>query len=155
MEANLVIGDPENPTLNASGVVFAGGPFIAIGYSDEIGWTHTDNTIQNTNLYELTLNPNGTYNFGGIPLPLLHRTDTIKIRQADGSLSSQNIDIFYSVHGPIVAPPNNTNPNKALALRVAGLQQPSLVTQYWKMIQAHNLGNSSRRTQLCKCRFST
>ena len=43
------------------------------------------------------------------------------------------------MHGPIVAPPNTTNPNKALALRVAGLQQPSLVTQYWKMIQAHNL----------------
>ena len=129
----------QSPTLNASGVVFAGGPFIAIGYSDEIGWTHTDNTIQNTNLYELTLNPDGTYNFGGIPLPLLPRTDTIKIRQADGSLTSQNIEILSSVHGPIVAPPNTTNPNKALALRVAGLQQPSLVTQYWKMIQAHNL----------------
>jgi hypothetical protein len=40
METNLVIGDPEKPKLNASGAVFAGGPFIAIGYSDEIGWTH-------------------------------------------------------------------------------------------------------------------
>jgi acyl-homoserine-lactone acylase len=75
MEVNLVIGDPEKPKLNASGVVLMGAPFIGIGYSDEIGWTHTDNTIQNTNLYELTLNPNGTYNFGGIPLPLLPRTD--------------------------------------------------------------------------------
>jgi len=136
MEVNLVIGDPENPKLNASGVILMGAPFIGIGYSDEIGWTHTDNTIQNTNLYELTLNPNGTYNFGGIPLPLLPRTDTIKIRQANGSLSSQTIDIFTSVHGPIVA----RNGNKALALRVAGLHQPSLVTQYWSMIKAHNLG---------------
>jgi acyl-homoserine-lactone acylase len=135
MEVNLVIGDPENPQLNASGVVFAGAPFIGIGYTDEIGWTHTDNTIQNTNLYELTLSAIGTYNFGGIPLPLLHRTDTIKIRQADGSLTSQNIDIYSSVHGPIVA----KNGNKVLALRVAGLGQPSAVTQYWGMIQAHNL----------------
>jgi len=134
MEVNLVIGDPEKPKLNASGVILMGAPFIGIGYSDEIGWTHTDNTIQNTNLYELTLN-HGIYNFGGIPLPLLPRTDTIKIRQADGSLSTQNIDIFASVHGPIVA----RNGNKALALRVAGLQQPSVVTQYWRMIQAHNL----------------
>jgi acyl-homoserine-lactone acylase len=31
MEANLVIGDPEYPELNASGVLFAGAPFIAIG----------------------------------------------------------------------------------------------------------------------------
>jgi acyl-homoserine-lactone acylase len=135
MEANLVIGDPENPTLNASGVVFAGGPFIAIGYSDEIGWTHTDNTIQNTNLYELTLNPNGTYNFGGRMLPLKCRPDTVKVRQA----ADQPIAICASKHGPIVALPNNTNPNKALALRVAGLDQPSAVTQYWGMIQAHNL----------------
>jgi acyl-homoserine-lactone acylase len=140
MEVNLVIGDPEHPKLNASGVVFAGAPFIGIGYSDEIGWTHTDNTIQNTNLYELSLN-NGSYNFGGKTVPLAQRTDIIKIRQADGSLVSRNIDILSSVHGPIVAiaPPNSTNPSKALALRVAGLDQPSAVTQYWRMIQAHNL----------------
>ena len=135
MEVNLVIGDPERPDLNASGVVLMGAPFIGIGYSDEVGWTHTNNTIQNTNLYELTLNPNGTYNFGGTPLPLEHRTDIIKIRQANGSLASQSIDILTSVQGPVIA----QNGNKALALRVAGLDQPSVVTQYWKMIQAHNL----------------
>ncbi len=141
MEVNLVIGDPEKPDLNASGVALAGAPFLGIGYSDELGWTHTNNTIQNTNLYELTLNPNGTYNFGGKTLPLIQHTDIIKIRQTDGSLTTQTVNLFDSVHGPIVAttPPNSTTPSKALALRVAGLQQPSIVTQYWKMLQAHNL----------------
>jgi acyl-homoserine-lactone acylase len=133
MEVNLVIGDPENPKLNASGVVFAGAPFIAIGYSDKIGWTHTDNTIQNTNLYELTLNPNGTYNFGGIPLPLLCTPDTIKVRQA----ANEPFVICASVQGPVIARSNDGT--KALALRVAGLDQPSAVTQYWGMIQADNL----------------
>jgi acyl-homoserine-lactone acylase len=137
MEANLVIGDPEKPRLNASGVVLMGAPFLGIGYSDEIGWTHTNNTIQNTNLYELTLNANGTYAFGGGVRPLQHRTGIIKVRQADGSLASQTIDIFASVHGPVIA--QNPLTHKALALRVAGLQQPALVTQYWRMIQAHNL----------------
>jgi acyl-homoserine-lactone acylase len=136
MEANLIIGDPEKPDLNASGVVFAGAPFIGIGYSDEIGWTHTDNTIQNTNLYELTLNPNGTYNFGGNTVPLAQRTDVVKYRQPDGSLVSKSIKILASVQGPVIA----LNGNKALALRVAGLHQRSVVTQYWRMIQAHNLG---------------
>jgi acyl-homoserine-lactone acylase len=135
MEVNLVLGDPTNPDLNASGAVLLGAPFIGIGYSDEIGWTHTDNTIQNTNLYELTLDALGFYNFGGIPLPLVHTTDTIKVRQADGSLVSQGIDIYNSVHGPLVA----RNGNKVLALRVAGLDQPSVVSQYWNMISAHNL----------------
>ena len=113
-----------------------GGPFIGIGYSDEIGWTHTNNTIQNTNLYELTLNAGGTYNFGRAPLAAEHRTDIIKIRQADGSLTNQSIDIFASIQGPIIAQKGN----KALALRVARLDQPSVVTQYWGMIRAHNLG---------------
>lgn len=134
MEVNLVIGDPAHPALNASGVVLMGAPFIGIGYSDEVGWTHTNNTIQNTNLYELTLHANGTYNFGGIPLPLIPRTDVIKVRQPDGSLVEQKIQIFNSVHGPLVA----RNGNKVLALRVAGLLQPSAVSQYWAMIRAHN-----------------
>src|SRR5947199_174455 len=38
MEANLVIGEPRSPMLNASGVAFAGAPFIGIGYSDQVGW---------------------------------------------------------------------------------------------------------------------
>jgi acyl-homoserine-lactone acylase len=140
MEANLVIGDPEHPTLNASGVAIVGSPFIAIGYSDEIGWTHTNNTIQNTNLYELTLNQYGFYDFGGIPLQLVPRTDYIKIRQPDGSLVRQKIDILSSVHGPIIAKRVDAqNVTKLLALRVAGLEQPSVVSQYWRMIQAHNL----------------
>lgn len=89
------------------------------------------------NLYELTLNPNGTYNFGSDVLPLQHRTDTIKIRQPDGSLVSQSTDIFTSIHGPLVT----QNDNKALALRVAGLDQPSTVAQYWRMIRAQNLND--------------
>jgi acyl-homoserine-lactone acylase len=132
MEANLVIGDPENPTLNASGVAIVGAPFLGIGYSDKVGWTHTNNTIQNTNLYELTLNPDGiTYKFGNGVRPLLCRPDAIKVRQANDI----SFRICASVHGPVTA----RNGNKALALRVAGLEQPSIVSQYWGMIQAHNV----------------
>jgi acyl-homoserine-lactone acylase len=137
MEANLVIGDPEHPKLNASGVVFAGAPFIAIGYSDEIGWTHTNNTIQNTNLYELTLNPDGiTYKFGNGVRPLLCRPDAIKVQHANDIPFS----ICTSVHGPVIAKRIDAQGvTKLLALRVAGLEQPSVVSQYWGMIQAHNL----------------
>ncbi len=136
MEANLVIGDPASPTLNASGVAFPGTPFIGIGYSDRIGWTHTNNTIKNADLYELQLTADGAYQFGSSTLPLQHRQDTIKILQADGSLTSQQIDIYASVHGPVIA----RNGTKALALRVAGLDAPSMVTQDRGMIRARNLG---------------
>jgi acyl-homoserine-lactone acylase len=138
IEANLVIGNPSAPTLNASGVTFIGGPFIGIGFNDYLGWTHTNNTIQNADLFQLTLDSTGTkYLFNGSYLPLQHTQQTIKVLQANGTTTSQVIDIYASVHGPVVA--FNSAHTQALALRVAGLNQPSLVTQYWDMIQSKNL----------------
>jgi hypothetical protein len=134
MEANLVIGDPNHPFLNASGVTFPGAPVIAIGFNDYLGWTHTVNSIKNADLYELEL-VNGGYRWDGGVLPLEQRTTNIKIRQQDGSYLTQTIVIQSSVHGPVVA----QNGNKALALRVAGLDAPSVVTQYWEMMLSHHL----------------
>jgi acyl-homoserine-lactone acylase len=138
IEANLVVGNPSAPTLNASGVTFIGGPFIGIGFNDYLGWTHTNNTIQNADLFQLTLDSTGTkYLFNGSYLPLQHSQQTLKVLQSNGSLTAQIIDIYSSVHGPVVA--FNTARTHALALRVPGLNQPSLVTQYWDMIQAQTL----------------
>ncbi len=138
IEANLVVGNPQSPTLNASGVTFIGGPFIGIGFNDYLGWTHTNNTIQNADLFQLTLDPSGTkYLFNGTYLPLQHTQQTVKVLQANGSLTSQTLDIYASIHGPVVA--FNSARTQALALRVPGLNQPSLVTQYWNMIQSQNL----------------
>ncbi len=135
LEVNLVVGDPAAPTLNAEGVTFAGGPFIGIGFNDHLGWTHTNNTIQAGNLYQLTLDATGKkYMFGGAALPLAVRTDSILVKQASGALVAQPITIRSSVHGPVVA--TSADGHTALALRVAGLDQPSLVTQYWHMIEA-------------------
>jgi acyl-homoserine-lactone acylase len=138
VEANLVVGDPGNPTLNADGVTFVGGPFIGIGFSDYVGWTHTNNTIQNADLYQLTLDSTGTkYLFGGTYLPLQHSVSTIKILQPNGTYTQQVINLYNSIHGPVVT--FNAAHTQALALRVPALDQPSLVTQYWNMIQAQNL----------------
>jgi acyl-homoserine-lactone acylase len=138
IEANLVIGNPASPTLNASGVTFIGGPFIGIGFNDYMGWTHTNNTIQNADLFQLTLDSTGTkYLFGGQYLPLQHTSSVMKVLQTNGIELPQTVDIYNSIHGPVVA--FNAAHTKALALRVAGLNQPSLVTQYWNMIQAQNL----------------
>lgn len=129
-EAHLV-----TKQLNGHGVSFVGGPFFGIGFTDHIGWTHTNNWIKNADLYELTLNPDGTYVWETGALPLSVRHEQVKIRQADGSLVTQALDIYSSIHGPIVAQKNN----KALALKVAGLNAPNMVTQYLDMLQAENL----------------
>jgi acyl-homoserine-lactone acylase len=139
IEANLVVGNPNAPTLNASGVTFIGGPFIGIGYSDYLGWTHTNNPIKNADLFQLTLDPTGTkYLYGGTYLPLLHTADSIKVLQPNGSLANQTIDIYSSIHGPIITRSNDGS--TALVLHVPGLATSThLVTQYWHMIEARNL----------------
>lgn len=135
-EANLVVGNPEHPQLNAEGVSFPGAPFLGIAYSDDVGWTHTNNTIKNADLYELTLTGPDTYLWEGHSRALHHRGDSIKILQPDGSYVTQALDVVSSIHGPVITPPRG---NKVLALRVAGLDAPSIVSQYWGMITAHNL----------------
>jgi len=80
MEANLVIGDPDHPLLNASGVTLPGAPAIAIGFNDYLGWTHTVNSIKNADLYELQL-VQGGYIWNGGVLPFEERTADIKVRQ--------------------------------------------------------------------------
>ena len=140
IEANLVVGDPNAPTLNASGVTFVGGPFIGIGFNDYLGWTHTNNTIKNADLYQLTLDSTGKkYLFGGNMLPLSHTQQTLLVKQPDGSEQKQVIDIYGSVHGPVVS--FSGDGKTALVLRVPGLNQPSLVTQYWHMIEATTLND--------------
>jgi acyl-homoserine-lactone acylase len=134
VEANLVIGDPKHPWLNASGVTFPGAPFLGIGFNDYMGWTHTVNSIKNADLYELTL-VDGGYRFDGAIRRFDQRTDQIKIKRPDGSYTTQTFTILSSVHGPIVAQQGD----KAFALRVAGLDAPSMVKQYWEMTLSRNL----------------
>jgi len=138
IEANLVIGNPASPTLNASGVTFMGAPFIGIGFNDYLGWTHTDDVIKNADLYQLTLDSTGTkYLFGTVYLPLAQRADSIKVLQSDGSLTTQNFIVQSSVHGPVVA--TSSDGKTALVLRVPPANSSQLVLQYWDMIQAQTI----------------
>jgi acyl-homoserine-lactone acylase len=135
-EANLVVGHPRHPQLNAEGVSFPGAAFLGIAYTDDLGWSHTNNTIKNADLYELTLTGPDTYLWEGQPRAFLHRSDSIRILQPDGTTVAHPLDIVSSVHGPVITPPRGS---KVLALRVAGLDAPSPVSQYWGMIRAHDL----------------
>jgi len=139
MEANLVVGNPSHPRINASGVTFIGAPFMAIGFNDYLGWTHTNNVIKNADLYELKL-ASGGYEFDGGVHPFDVHEFEIKIRQADGSFSTQTVTVRASVHGPVVA----QRADRALALRVAGLNSPNVVSEYWNMMLARHLSEFIR-----------
>lgn len=136
MEAQLVIGNPEHPDLNASGAAFPGSPFLGIAFTDDLGWTHTNNTIKNADLYDVALSGPTEYLFDGHPLQLSLRPDEIKVRQADGTLATETITIADTVQGPVIA---TRADGHVLALRVAGLDGASVTSEYWGMVRARNL----------------
>ena len=63
------------------------------------------------------------------------RTDILRIRQPDGRVTEEPMTIRESVHGPVV----RAAKGRALALRVAGLDQPNIFGQYLGMIRARSL----------------
>src|SRR5258708_16124769 len=139
MEANLVVGNPSHPRINASGVTFIGAPFVAIGFNDYLGWTHTNHVIKNAALYELKLIGGVDVFDGGV-----HRFDVhefeIKIRQADGSFSTRTVTVRASGHGPVVGQIADPAPG----LLVAWVHSPNWASEYWDMMAARHLSEFIR-----------
>ncbi len=136
MEAHLVTGDPNRPNLNSYGLALVGWPFFVIGFTDDIAWTHTDNTLKNIDLYDVALQGPNDYLFDGKKLKLKQRQVKIRVRQSDGALLTKQFTVKSSIHGPIVA---ERNDGHVLALRVAGLDGASVVSEFWTKTRAHNL----------------
>lgn len=128
-EAHLVA-----PGLDGYGATLVGMPELAIAFNDALGWTHTVNTLDGADLYELTL-ADGGYRWEQGVRPFDEEEEIITVRTPTGSTRAERLVVRHSIHGPIVA----ERDGKALALRVVGLDAPHLVGQYWDMIRARNL----------------
>jgi len=128
-EAQLVA-----PDVDAYGVTLVGQPGLGIAFNDNLGWSHTVNTHDGQDLYELTLSGDEYRWDGGVRA---FETDehVLKVKQSDGPFREEKLVVRRSVHGPVVA----EKAGKAVALRVVGLDQPGLFEQWWDMAKARNL----------------
>lgn len=122
------------PGIDASGATLVGVPVLAIAFNENLGWTHTVNTHDGWDVYELTLAGNG-YRFDGKVRNFETKTFALKVKQKNGSLQEQPLVVKSSVHGPVVVEKDN----KALALRVVGLDRPGVLQQWWDMARSQNL----------------
>lgn len=139
-----------SPDFDSYGATLVGFPTPSIAFNDFLGWTHTVNTLDATDVYELTLGSGGIdggYVFDGEVKPFETSTVTIQTKADDGSFSEEELTVRSSVHGPVFA----HDDAGALALRVAGLDQPGLLDQYLAMNRATNLAEfeaASSRLQM-------
>jgi acyl-homoserine-lactone acylase len=134
---------------DAYGAALVGCPVLTIAFNDDLGWTHTSNTIDAGDLYLLTVEGDG-YRFDGEVLPFEHRTETIKVRQEGGTLREETLEVRRSVHGPVVEIEGNT-----IAVRLAAVDDWSsaagVAEQWWDMGRATDLAEfeaALRRVQL-------
>jgi acyl-homoserine-lactone acylase len=128
-EAQLV-----GPGMNITGVTLIGLPVIAIGFNDRLGWSHTVNTIDALDVFELRLTERG-YRMDGQEEQFDTHTDTVRVRQRDGSLLTVPLTIRSSVHGPVIRESDST----AHAVRVEALTQTGMLRQWWDMGRARSL----------------
>jgi acyl-homoserine-lactone acylase len=122
------------PDVDVSGVTLVGLPGIAIGFNERLGWTHTVNTYDGFDLFVLDLEGEG-YRFDGEVRPFETRPDTVRIREDDGSIRGEVFTVRSSVHGPLVAGEGD----RAVVLRVAGVERGGSVGQWWDMARSRTL----------------
>ncbi|MFB6232269.1 MAG: acylase [Salinibacter sp.] len=140
-EAQLV-----GPGFDAYGAALLGMPFPGVAFNQHLGWTHTVNTIDASDLYRLRL-VDGGYAWNGGTRPFNTDTTVLRAKRDDGSMRTDTMVVRRSVHGPVVA----RRGDEALALRIAGLSQSGLFEQYWRMLQATTLSQfeaALRRLQM-------
>ena len=124
------------PDYDAYGVSLIGMPNLVIAFNKDMGWTHTVNTYDGADVYELSV-VEGGYQLDDKILPFETNNATINVKASDGSMSERSILLKRSVHGPVISEKDG----KALALRVAGLEEPEhnrMFEQYWKLGSAKN-----------------
>jgi len=120
--------------MDTYGTSLVGLPGITIGFNDRLGWTHTVNTYDGADLYTLEIEQ-GKYRFGDELRAFDSHSETILVKENNGKLREEILTIRSSIHGPVVA----ENNERAVAVRVAGLDKTDMVGQWWEMARATSI----------------
>ncbi len=123
------------PGVTSYGAVWVGFPVLRQCFTEFLGWTQTTNNPAESDLYGL-VEKDGGYLLDGKVMPFDTRTETLKVRQADGTTREETLTVRRSVHGPVVA----ERRGMPIAMRVVGLDRPKLFEQFWRMGLAKNFG---------------
>jgi acyl-homoserine-lactone acylase len=120
---------------NMYGATLVGNPSILLGFNDHVSWTHTVNTIDNTDLFEIK-KEGDSYLIDGEYLPFEAQEYAIKELQEDGTMKVHEFTRKRTKHGIVI----KETENSALAIRFAQMDDLTpLIEQYDFMAKAKNL----------------
>tara|TARA_B110001454_G_scaffold93077_1_gene88726 strand:- start:127 stop:2214 length:2088 start_codon:yes stop_codon:yes gene_type:complete len=133
---------------NMYGANLVGMPGIAIGFNESLGWSHTDNTIDNADTYELNLIGNG-YELDGEEKEFESTKKIILIKKEDGSLHENELTILKTLHGPVI----KKTKDKVIAIRLVGLDRANMFLQWWKMLNSKNFDEFESALKMAQIPF--
>ena len=143
-------GHFNTPDLNLYGATLVGLPTLGIAFNEYLGWSHTNNTIDNADRYEIEINDKGQYKSGDTWKDLSTRRASIKVKKADGMMNIQD-QVFYesSDHGSVLGQKGN----KAITVRLPGLNRPYGIVQWWNMGKSKTFNEFKRSLQRIQIPF--
>lgn len=127
------------PGIDIYGATQIGLPVIRFAFNSQLGFTNTVNTMLGATVYRLSL-AGGGYLFDGQERAFEVAHHRIGVRQADGSIRQLRFDVRHSVHGPVF----QRRDGITVALRVAGLDRPGMLQQYFDMGRARDFAQFQR-----------
>ena len=128
---------------DAYGVSLIGTPGVALGFNENVGWSHTVSNSMRTVIYQLALNPENPtqYRWEDGWRDLSQKTVTIDVAIEDGSISVDHT-VWSSHHGPLMALPGlSADPMTVFAVRDANLENIHTFAQWQAMAQAEDMND--------------
>ncbi len=125
------------PDVHMYGAALVGNPVLGIAFNDHLGWTHTVNTHDGWDVYELALDGFDSYVMEGESLSFASFPREIRVKQANGTLLPEHFIIRRSIHGLVLA--YRPDEGTALAIRIVAERAYGATEQWWDMGRATNL----------------
>lgn len=129
--------------LNVVGAALINTPFIGIGHTDRIAWTHTVSTAQRYGFFELQLAPGDptSYVFDGEVVPMEQIPVSIEIADDEGGTITHAHTFYATPFGNLIESPDGLPWNEQNAYVFANtVENTRLVDQYLAMYEADDVG---------------
>jgi acyl-homoserine-lactone acylase len=133
---------------DVAGASLIGSPVVNIGWNKRVAWSHTVSTAYRFTPYEYRLAAPTTYVTDSGPKDLEHRTVSIQVRRADGTVGTRSEDLWRTDEGYVLDAPDVLmfwTPASVWALRDANAEQLRTVDTFLEMGKARNVQDLLRR----------
>ena len=134
--------------MDVTGATFIGVPFVVIGHTRGLAWSHTTSSAFRFTPVELKLQPGSptTYLVDGEPRPMTERTIAVPVLRPDGSVGEERRTLWSTEYGPVLTellglPLFPWTPQRAYAFGDANAENLRYLNHFYAADRAQSVGD--------------